>query len=246
MGRLRGSAAIEPNGGGALITLSLRGLPAGAVLFAVGEKGITRHELDGPKLAVDDRGVCGAAVAVNGRIVSAGFTGSCFEDRARLMDELRIRAAGSAPVSEKPRSEAAREPTPQTEPAQGAQGAQSVQSGQSGRKPPVKAPVTESILRQAEMLFGALRGQAPGNAETPPEEPEPPELIPNPFPKTFPGSRWRRAEGGQTLTGEIIIRGQKREAAAVPMDMRGGGARFRMNGRYVVSAEGRRYLVTWE
>ena len=248
-GRLRGGAVLrEECGGETLVELSLRGVPAGAALFTVGEGGILRTELGGARVKVGQSGICAAAVAFRGAVIASGFAGSCLKDRSRLMDELRIRAAqeektGTPPVK-----------LPET-PSEGTK-------PKSAPAPEARAPsaVTQGILLQAERLFGALSragmgpGVGPGGAEppaalapTPNEQPEPDrEPVRNPFPKTFPGSSWSRRPGEEVLEGEVYVRGKRRRAFAFPGEIRGRSLSFGGQGRKMVSSEGKSYYVVLE
>ena len=255
-GALRGSAVLSEREGSTLVKLSLRSVPKGACVFTVGGGGIVCTEPAAESFTVPQTGICAAAVAANGAVISSGFAGSCVKNRAKLMGEIRIRAA-EKPGANTPK-EAAKE-----------RGAGSNTQAERAEKPRGRkaggwdSPVTRDILKQAEMLFSALSASREAPSEKPapqreadkeePASPAPSELdqgdflpVSNPFPKTFPGSVWRKRPGSEVLEGEAVIRGRRIRAAAYPVSFRGRNAAFSGQGRRLVSAGGKSYFVALE
>ncbi len=219
-GSLRGSALLRESGDETEIELTVRGLKKGASLFTAADGRIAATPVTGEKLRIRQTGICAAVLAENGRLLSGGFTGSCAADRKKLLDEIRIRSAESVRPAEK-------DVPPEKKPA---------------AKP--RAAVTGNILERAQRLFSML-GELGAAAEKPlPEASAESGFtgIPNPFPKTFPGSVWQRKDGDARLFGTVTADGRQRRYVAVPIDLREGRARFR-GIRPVIGRDGKRYLV---
>lgn len=220
-GSLRGSALLREYGSKTTVELSVRGALDGARLFTVGDGRIVMTPVSSNRLTVEQIGVCAAVIARNGSLLSGGFTGDCAKDRKRLLDEIRIRSAETAPPA------AGEAPPPEKKPE---------------AKP--RAAVTGNILERAQRLFSMLEGLEAMERETAPSSDEKSgfTVVPNPFPKTFPGSVWRKKEGDMRLFGTVPIGGTVREYVAVPIDLKGGTARIR-NARPIIGRDGRRFLV---
>ena len=219
-GALRGSAVLTERGGKTDIEISLRGLKSGASLFTVAGGSIEATPVSGEKLTVPQTGICAAVIAENGRLITGGFTGGCAKDRKKLLDEIRIRSAESAA---RPAQEA---PPP-------------------AKKPEAKhrSPVTGNILETARGLFSMLEGleAIAGKSAAPPEETGSTE-VPNPFPRTFPNSTWRKKDGDNRLFGSVVKDGRVRSFVAVPVDLRFGNGRVR-GARTIIVSDGRRYIA---
>lgn len=208
-GGLRGSAVLTESEGKTAVTLSVRGLSDGMKLFTYGEGALMETAVKGTKLTLPQAGICAAVLTANGRIVSGGFNGVCAESRKRITGEVMIRAAE--------------------------------QNEETGKQIPSSAPassVTEDILERARRLFP--REEAPAvNGETakPSENAAKMREVPNPFPRTFPGSVWKKAENDHRLFGAALVNGVTKSYIAVPVGRGSFGART------VTGKDGRRYLV---
>ena len=241
-GRLRGSAVIREENGISTVTLSVRGMGQGMSLYTVGTKGTIRVPADKRELSVPQDGICAAVLTENGRLLTGGFTGECAMNRTRLLDEIRIRAAsesasGIKKVRKKP--EKANEETIR-----------------EVKRTVPRSEVTGSILERAERLFSVLdalnASAASGFPSKEKESPEPvpaeemkgePGLIPvpNPFPRTFPNSVWKRRDGDHRLFGEQKVSGSLRRFIAVPIDPRTKAPR---GAKLVIARDGERWMVS--
>ena len=105
-GAFRGSALLTERDGKTETELFVRGLPDGAELYTVGNRG-TIKTLASEK-TVPQTDVCAVVLTSGGRVIASGFTGECRENRQRLLDEIRIRA--SEPEKNAPREEFAPKP----------------------------------------------------------------------------------------------------------------------------------------
>ncbi|MCR5808745.1 MAG: hypothetical protein K6G56_04210 [Clostridiales bacterium] len=248
-GELMGSASLSENAEGTLVSLSVRGNAAGAVLYTAGEGGVRRTELSDPRRAlVLQRGITVIALSRGGRIISRGSAGRGMDRRetSRLMDEISIRAASEEAMPAKPAPEPKRAETQAAKP-------------QGEKQPPARPPerrnmaeVTNRILEQAEWLFGMLDGMRGGTEPPPAAEPAEQKeeqtacAIRNPFPRTFPDSVWK-TRGGEVLSGRQLKNGRLTELVAVPVT-RGSvkprpAAGFTPLPRPVMAGDGRRYWL---
>lgn len=220
-GSVRGSAVVSCSDEGAAVTLSVRGLPAETSLFYAWDGGVGRTDITGETILIPETDVCALALVKDGRIVAAGFSGECAANRGRILDAIRITAA----------EEPEKKPEPPKKPSAVSPAKKAPRAGTP------TAAVTEGILRRAELLFSALGNNAP--------VPMPEEVggtpVPNPFPRSFPGTEWRKKDGDHRLFGEKNVGGVKKSYIAVPVDMKRAGALSR--GRVIVSKDGRRFLV---
>lgn len=223
-GRLKGSALITETGGASAVALSLRGIPDGSVLFSFAKGGIRKTPLTGGTAEIEGTGVCALVLMKDGRKLAEGFSGECAGKRSRILEEIGIMAAGETVKPAQPKPEVAQtEKNPDKPEKKGA------------LKP--DSAVTEGILMKAQALFSALN-----SASAPAASPEPEgTVIPNPFPRTLPGSKWRVKEGDHRLFGERTVNGETKRFIAVPLDMRRRGALS--TARAVVSKDGRRFLI---
>lgn len=222
-GRLKGSALIAGTENGTLVTLSVRGLEDGTILYSAGDGRIEKAVISGGSARTAQKDVCALVLVKDGRTVSEGFSGDCGKNRGRILDEIRIMAA--------------EEPRKRTEPVKKTSDNKPVRETKRVKTP--GAPVTEGILRQAERLFSALGNtgfEAPARGEA-----DEGRVIPNPFPRTFPGVEWRVMDGDHRLFGTRIDNGVRSGFIAVPIDMRRRVTIPR--GRVIVSIDGRRFLV---
>lgn len=254
-GKLSGSVRVRAEkNGGSVLDLSLNGLSDGMNVYTVSADSVIKTEYSGKSLASPQTGIFAVAVEKDGRLVSAGFSGGTRAEKSRILDELRIRAAGeyagkeprevktgsekAAPPADKPapaRTEPAQTAPAQTVPAQTVPArTEPARAESAAAVPRANADVTEMILKQAERLFAAL-----GTAEK--EEPEP-SPIRNPFPKTFPNSEWRRLPGDERLYGTANVNGRKVRLVALPAEARQNNSRSG-RARAVLSADGKRYFI---
>ena len=241
-GRLRGSAVIREENGLAKVALSVRGMGAGMSLYTVGAEGIVRTPVaaDSKELIVPQDGICAAVLTGKGRLVTGGFTGECALNRTRLLDEIRIRAASeNDPNSKNVQKITKKEAEKPVRPV---------------KRTVPRSEVTGSILERAERLFSVLdalnastvNGFPPKEKETPElaseKEPEEPELVsvPNPFPRTFPNSVWKRREGDHRLFGEQIVPSTSREFIAIPVDPRAKAPR---GAKLIIAKDGGRWMI---
>ena len=93
-GSMPGFVRVRESGSGARLELSIEGLKAGMGVYAVSADSVRRTEYRGEDVITARKGVKAVAVESGGRIVSVGFSGGTGAEKARLLDELRIRAAG--------------------------------------------------------------------------------------------------------------------------------------------------------
>lgn len=241
-GERRGSASVTPTENGAAVKLNLRGGTEGLRLYISDGRGVSAYPLTEDAVSIRHTSVCAAVLVGNGRIVSAGFTGACARDKRRILDEILIREAGTA-AREKPKE--IQKAPPEKEPAP-AKREPAPAKKQTARPAPFSSAITEEILKKAELLFGMLAGERQETVKAPPPcpEPAPSERVPNPFPKTYPGSEWHRRQGEAGLFGSFRRSGGTRELYAVPVDLPGRNACTRPGTRIVIARDGRRYLVT--
>lgn len=245
-GTQRGGALLKESGGITNVSLKLQGDLHGLSVFTVGSNGILRTESYDGTLDIPQTGICAMALAKEGKLIASGFTGACRQNRAGILDEIRIRAAE---YSAKGATERMPEHDAET-------------NGNARPKlpptPSVKhtSDVTEGILAQARMLFNMLGGTEAGieasedkatediAAEKKPADDY--KNVENPFPKTFPGSSWKQKSGEEELVGRVFISGRERTVIAVPVNMRDGRTRtYENRGRIIVSKSGFRYFITF-
>lgn len=244
-GALRGSALITEENGGTRVVLSVRGDIAGASLFTAGEGGIRRTELEASEAFVRQTGVCAAVLAKKGRLLTGGFTGDCAGEKARILSEIRIRAAEYAEGENGMRS--VRPEKTKDAPKRGPSGRAGKGADKkpeaSSLRPAAGSPVTLGILERAEALFSLLRTAEEAAAPGKEKEPEPRadegwRTVPNPFPRTFPGSVWREKPEDHRLFGETERGGKRVKLIAVPLGRRG-----RIPPNAVTARDGRRYVI---
>ena len=225
-GAVKASARLEESGGSTAVTLSIPGGSEGVYIIACGERGCETADVRSLRADVGQGGVCALALCRGGRVLAMGFTGSCRQSRARLADRMRILAAerneaAPPPEANEKAPEKPADPIPRPRPGSAAEG----------------------IVEQARRLFGAPgeigSGIAPENA--PHEEAG---AVPNPFPRTFPNSRWLKRPGEETLYGKIFAGGVLRSAAASPVSAKAGRAlRSGSPGRVIRALDGRLYRL---
>ena len=222
-GSLSGAVRVRASAeGGSELDFTLGGLEPGMNVYTVSADRVVRTEYKSGGVVTPQSGVFAVAVEKEGRLVSAGFSGGSRSERNRILDELRIRAAGDC--AEGRRAEAA--PAPE----------KAVPAPAPVKNAPksANADVTERILKQAERLFSSLGA----------EEEEPgPVPVANPFPKTYPDSEWRRIPGDNRLFGTVRANGQRLGLIALPADAGGANARRFTRGRAVLAADGKRYFI---
>ena len=222
-GSLRGSARLVETAGKTRVTLSVPAAPEGLYIIACGEGGCRRAELAGNGAELPMGGVCALALCRGGRVLAKGFAGSCQRMRPGIESELRIMAAQGADTLPAPRAHTEKRTPPQA---------------------PAPGRAAQSIIEQARRLFSALDPPGAPPAEAPREEPaEELEYVHDPFPRTFPHSVWRKRPGEETLYGELVIRGVRRRAAAVPADMKAGEGVSRIRGSILRDKNGRAYRI---
>ena len=227
-GDTRGAALLKESEGGTELTVKLKSPLSGALVYAYGANELISAPLDGESLFIKLKGVCAVAVVTGGRIAAAGFLPSCKKNRARLLDEIRIRSAEQLQKKTERIGQAKQPAIP---------GKKSAQTADASSR----AQITEEILEKARYLFGALNNDAKKTENEKKEEHEP---LDNPFPKTFPNSIWRENAGGTKLIGVIKSAVGELYAEAVPIDLKNGRARIgRSYGRVIPAKDGRRYLV---
>ena len=180
-GGIQGSAILRERDGCTRVSIALMGARSQMTLAAYGGSGVTLTEFEGSAAEIPQEGVCAMALLSGSRVVSSGFTGECREHRTRILDEIRIRAA-----------ERTRRPQPPKKPAESPKKQEPTEKNPS--EAGHSATVTQTILEQARRLFGALDGNARQGAAPKREiqEDDGFENIANPFPRTFPGSVWKR------------------------------------------------------
>lgn len=276
-GELPGAAFIRRRAGKQVteIRFSLRGRTDGLTLFYLGEGGVrqTRLPREGAPVVTLEGGAEPIALTRGGRIVSA-----CPKGRggARLMDEIRIRAAcmereeaskngnGGDPIKTAPEKPGEKIPEKAAgkAPEKAAEKAPEKAAGKAdpfvgARTNPIRprnmrdpAKVTLGILEQAERLFGMLEGagiikEEPREKERETKEEEGLFRVPNPFPRTYPDSVWKKREGEPALYGSILREGGLAELVAFPA-MRGRPAKALGKAvfpRPIAARDGRRYWV---
>ena len=237
-GELRGSALLRESGEKTQVELNVRGLKDGMRLLAYGKSGLAGAVIGGSNAELPAVGVCALAIESGGRTVLSGFSGECAGDRKRILARLKVFASqqsGSAaavkqPVKKAPEKEAQRqeETKPRAE--------KSVQ--RHGFFP--SADITRGILEAARMLFGPSPETGPVLKSD--SEPETFTPVPNPFPRTFPGSVWRKKQGDMRLYGELEKNGQILRLVAVPAGAAKGQKHPNLT-RAVISNDGVRYFV---
>lgn len=267
-GELRGSAVLTERGSLTRVRLTLRGPGKGLSLIYYDGTGVGVIPLSGSEAEAPCTGICALGLSREGKLVSSGFTPACAAFRERLLDEMRIRAAqeaapkpersaaGSKPAAKAPGAEG------ETLPASAEEGAVPTERIRSApnEKREIKdiaakmpnagvgrAGITEQILRRAQLLFEALGDNAGGKAKDEAQGGKEQvadgfEERENPFPKTFPGARWRAKPGEETLYGAVRLRGKRFEAAAYPFPKAGEG-RSPQGGKTLIAKDGRRYLI---
>lgn len=265
-GVIRGGALLKEKEGATEAEFALRGLPAGAYAIAYGLGGLVSAPISGGRALIPATGVCALGVAIEGRLVSRGFTGSCAERPDKLLPLMRLRAAElSPPPPEKTLSGPALPERPPVPPAPAPRGPASPAAAQALPAPPdANADITREILSRARMLFGGLfpppaagpapqpRAQKPAPEPAPQPRPEkgagesapqnaPQKPSPDPFPKAFPGAEWHEENG--VLRAQVRLNGRDRTVIAMPLGPRSGPMRPMPKGRVLVSSDGRRYLV---
>lgn len=253
-GEIRGSARLWERENGTEAELSLFAPQNGLKLLACGDGGVRTAELTGGRVSIPCKGICALAVFRGGRLVSSGFTGECRENRARLTDEMRIIAAGEkTPTGVSAPGEDTAEREKRIPKGISAKRGAALPQGEGGlpalrgaEEKSGAARVTLDILAQARRLFGALNGAEP-DAQTPASGSAGSMAngfseVPNPFPRTFPHSKWFRRGDGEILYGSVPIRGGEirvtaRPAVKEPSDSYSGRERI------LTSNTGRRYRI---
>lgn len=177
--------------------------------------------------------LCGAAVFdKNAKLLCYGAAGSCGSVLAKRLPELRIRALAELADLEAE----AREPSPAA-------------SANARQEADASADITRSIMEKAKRLFapaadnGAEADEAPASAVGA-EHAVPAdggwEAVPNPFPRTYPNSYWRRRRGEAVLYGTAFTAGGKVNIKAVPAER---GRRRMGYERFLTDVNGRRYYA---
>lgn len=232
-GSLAGAVRISSGKGGSVLELDLAGLSEGMNVYTVSAGSIIKTELSSARFDVGQTGIYAVAVEKDGRLVSAGFSGGTRAEKNRILDELRIRAAGE--YEERTRRTSAPESGRETPPAEPPKPEKTAGSAKDAPQAN-KAEVTERILKQAERLFAALSAEEedPGPAPVP---------VKNPFPKTYPRSEWRMIPGDERLYGTVVTAGREVRLTALPALTGQKNARPPFRSRPIVSADGKRYFI---
>ena len=235
-GIIRGSAALREQDGRTHVSLSLMGAAGELMLAAYGNGGVTLSSPSGGTAELPQTGVCAMALFSGGSMVSRGFTGECREPRTRILGEIRIRAAEEYARLKTPSVTARQSPDP---PAHAPAPAGTIRANSPS------SAAAAAILEQARRLFGALDGMTKANGEggrAQEQGEEELERIENPFPRTFPGSAWKKRPGQERLYGEVRVNGRLMHAEALPADLK--DRRSRSAGtRVLISKDGRRYRI---
>ena len=246
-GSMPGFVRVRESGTGARLELSVEGLAEGMGVYTVSTDSVRRTEYSGPGIITAGSGVTAVALESGGRIVSAGFSGGSRAERARILDELRIRAAGERETSiNRAKAEERPKPVreiPVPEPHVNASpvnvspvNASPVNVSPANDPPaPSRAEITDRILKQAERLFASI-----GAEEGPEDAPTP---IKNPFPKAYPNSEWQVLPGDERLYGTAVINGRKVSLTALPAEAKAKNAARPYRSAVLISTEGKRYFI---
>lgn len=103
-GRVRGSALIWENGVKTQVEFSLQGARGRYTAIAAGRSGLETAELINGRAAFSAKGICGLALAQEGRLAAVGFSAPCKGDRETLTARMRLLAAESFDAEKYPQS----------------------------------------------------------------------------------------------------------------------------------------------
>lgn len=233
----------------------------GAALYLIGPRAeALAAELDEEghgSLALPFSPVAALVYAQGTFVLAGGFAGrSALLERAKVAVRLQAPVAESAPAAVLPPSTACPTPLPLPEPepeaiAQPAQAGPVRQPSGAGRtenRRPQSEALLAALQKAQELFHGTAPAPAPAPAQTTRPIPTPgPAAIPNPFPRTFPQSSWRRVSYpgalGHYLCGEGTSRSGAYTAYALPGEYAPVPPRGKGFDKFVRASDGSGYWV---
>ncbi|MEA4970301.1 MAG: hypothetical protein VB051_07180 [Candidatus Pelethousia sp.] len=257
-GEGRGQLALSPPCPGAM--LYLIGPGAEALAAELDEEGRG-------SLALPFSPVAALAYAQGAFVLAGGFAGrSALLERAKVAVRLQTPTIVAAPAADLPPPPACPSPPPEPKPepppepksepepetqtkanAQPAQTGPAQQTCGAGRAES-RRPQSEALLAALQKAQELFHGAAPAPAKTKQPAPAPePAAIPNPFPRTFPQSSWRRVNYpgalGHYLCGEGTSRSGAYTVYALPGEYAPVPPRGKGFDKFVRASDGSGYWV---
>lgn len=234
----------------------------GAALYLIGPGAeVLAAELDEEgrgALALPFSPVAALAYAQGAFVLAGGFAGrSALLERAKMAVRLQAPAAESplaaalppppacpTPLPEREPETQTKQESPPSQPAPGRQQAPGVKA--ESRRPQSEALL--AALQKAQELFHGAAPTAPAQTNRPaPAAESAPAAIPNPFPRTFPQSSWRRVRYpgalGHYLCGEGTSRSGAYTVYALPGEYAPVPPRGKGFDKFVRASDGSGYWV---